>query len=184
MKQQSSIQDHLHAAARKIALLHIFFTVLYSLQTIIFHAAKVVTPEVTWWRWMAASALLFVAASLWMIARKRHLPVHIYQASLWLIILADLAFAAFNVYVQRGYASNSVILFLIPIVVAAAFASRSTLIGTALLASATYAATTVSYFHLNFNEGYLSELYGEMAINTGVFFLTALLLWASTHKHK
>lgn len=182
--KKSDILDHLHTTARKIALLHICFAVLYSVQTIVFHASKVVTSEVVWWRWLAACALLIIATCAWMLARKRHLPTHLYQSCLWIIIFADLAFAAFNVYIQRGYASNSVILFLIPIVVAAAFASRSALIGTALLSTATYAATTVSYFHLNFNEGYLSEMYAEIALNSGVFVLTAALLWVSMRKHQ
>lgn len=179
-----AIANHLHSAARKIAMLHIFFAVLYSLQTIVFHATKLITPEVIWWRWLAACTLLIVATCVWMLARKRHLPTNLYQSFLWIIICADLLFAAFNVYIQRGYASNSVILFMIPIVVAAAFASRSALMGTALLASSTYAATTVSYFQLNFNEGYLSEMYAEIALNSGIFVLTAALLWVSTHKHQ
>lgn len=184
MNKLNISQDHFHTAAQRVARLHIAFAALYGVQTIIFHATKVITPEVAWWRWLAVCALLVVAASTWMIALQRHAPINIYKSCLWLIIVADLAFAAFNVYIQRGYASNSVILFLIPIIVAATLASRSTLIGTALLATAVYAATTISYFQLNFNEGYLSELYGEIALSSGIFLLTAILLWTATHKHR
>lgn len=184
MKKVDHKQLHFHTAALRIAWLHILFVAIYSVQTVVFHASKITTTEVVWWRSLAACGLLAVAACVWMIARQRHLAANAYQICLGVLIIADLAFAAFNVYIQRGYASNSVVMFLVPIMVAAVFMSRSALIGTALLATATYAATAVSYFHLNFNEGYLSELYTEIALNMGIFLLTAGLLWAATHKHK
>lgn len=99
-----------------------------------------------------------------------------------MIIVADIAFATFNVYTQRGYASKAVLLYIIPIVVATALAKRSSILATALLVIAAYTTTAISYFVLNFNEGYMAELYGEIGFYSGVFLLIATLLWSTSHK--
>lgn len=182
MKKAEALHDHLHTATLRVARFHILFVALYVVQTIVFHASKLVTPEVLMWRWLAAAGLFTVAVLVWLVAKNRHLPASAYQAAIGAVIVADLAFAAFNVYIQRGYASNSAILFLIPIIVAAVFISRSALFATALLAIAVYSTTVISYFVLNFNEGYMSEMYSEIALNSGIFLLTAGLLWVTMHK--
>jgi hypothetical protein len=183
MSKKTDARDHLHSVAIKVAKFHFILAGLYIAQTVIFHASKVITPEVVLWRWYAVAALLATTTLVWLIVHDRHLTTSAYSWAIGAVIVVDLAFAAFNVYIQRGYASKSVVLFLIPIVVASALASRAALVGTALLAIATYTTTVVSYFVLNFNEGYMSEMYAEIGLYSGVFLLTAWLLWATNHNH-
>jgi len=183
MAQKSKAVDHLHAATLRIARWHFVYVGLFVLQTIIFHASKVITPELLLQRWVAAASLLVVTVLASLGAKHRGGPLG-YKAIISAVILADIAFAAFNVYTQRGYASKSVLLFVIPIVVAASLMSRSALFATALLAIAAYSTTAVSYFVLNFNEGYMSELYAEVGFYSGVFLMIAGLLWATIRKYR
>jgi hypothetical protein len=59
---------------------------------------------------------------------------------------------------------------------------RSALFATALLAIATYTTTAISYFVLNFNEGYMAELYGEVIFYSAIFVIVAAFLWSISHK--
>jgi hypothetical protein len=183
-KHQKQLLDHLRTASLRITRLHLVYVGLYVAQTIVFHASKVITPELLLKRWWAASGLAVVTIAAWFIAKHRATWGDLYRFAIWLVILADLAFAAFNVYTQRGYASKSVLLFVIPIVVAAALANKTALFTTAALAIVTYTTTAISYFVLNFNEGYLAELYAEIGLYSGLFLVTAALLWAVVPKHK
>ncbi len=165
-------------ATVSVARLHFVVLALFAIQTIIYHAAKVAVPEVIHERWLATSALLIVTAVVWYVAKNKVPQAQAIKGLLWVLIVADIAFAAFNVNLTRGYASNAVILFIIPILVAAIMRSRSALIATALLCVAVYGGTILNYFFQNFNEGYMSELYGELLLYAGLFLVTAHMLWA------
>lgn len=175
--------DHLHAATLRVAKFHYLYALLYVAQTIVFHASKVITPELLLQRWIAVAGLTVVTIVVWLLGRTNQLSASVYRSAISLLILADIAFAAFNVYTQRGYASKSVLLFIIPIIVASVFVNRAALFATAALAIATYTTTVVMYFVKNFNEGYMSEMYAEIGLYSGIFLITAGLLWATMHKH-
>lgn len=181
-KKQASV-DHLKTSTLKVARLHFVLVLLFAVQTIAYHASKLITPELLLKRWVAAAGLLLATIIVWLIAKHRSSRPISYQSAIGLLIVADIAFAAFNVYTQRGYASKAVVLFVIPIIVAGIFARRSILLATALLAIAAYTTTAICYFVLNFNEGYMSELYGEVAFYSAVFLLIAALVWTSSHKN-
>ncbi len=177
------VLDHLHTATLRISKFHFVYVLLFVAQTIVFHASKVITPELLLKRWVAVSGLVIVAILVWLLARSRPATTTAYHAAVGLLIAADIAFAAFNVYTQRGYASKSVFLFLIPIVVAVVLLNRSVLFATAALCVAVYSTTTIMYFVKNFNEGYMSEMYAELGFYSGLFLVVAGLLWATVHKH-
>lgn len=183
MKTHTAILDHLHAASLRVARFHIVYVLLFIAQTIVFHASKVITPELLLQRWVAVSSLAAVTIAVWLIARSKPTTTVIYKSAIGLLIIADIAFAAFNVYTQRGYASKSVLLFLIPIIVAAVLLNRSVLYAVAGLCAAVYSTTVVMYFVNNFNEGYMSEMYAEIGLYSGLFITVAALLWATIHKH-
>lgn len=183
MKNSTLIIDHLHAATLRVAKFHIVFALLYIAQTIVFHASKVITPDLLLKRWVAVSSLAAVAIVVWLIARSRPNTTAVYRTAIGLVLIADIAFAAFNVYTQRGYASKSVFLFLIPIIVAVVLLNRSVLFAIAGLCAAVYSSAVVMYFVNNFNEGYMSEMYAEIGLYSGLFFIVAALLWATIHKH-
>lgn len=175
--------DHLHAATLRVSKFHFVYVLLFVAQTVVFHASKVITPELLLQRWVAVSGLAVVTILVWLLSRARPATAGTYRIAISLLIAADIAFAAFNVYTQRGYASKSVFLFLIPIVVAVVFLNRSVLFATAALSIAAYSTVTVMYFVNNFNEGYMSEMYAELGFYSGLFLLVAGLLWATLHKH-
>lgn len=182
MKKHSLSLDHLHASTLRIGRFHYIYVALFVFQTIAYHASKLITPELLLKRWMAAAGLLAATVLVWLIAKNKCSDARVYEFAIGLIILADIAFAAFNVYTQRGYASKAALLFIIPIVVATALSRRSLVLATALLAVAAYTTTAISYFVLNFNEGYMSELYGEIGFYSGIFILIAAMLWSTSHK--
>lgn len=176
--------DHLHAATLRVTRFQFVYVLLFVVQTIVFHASKVITPELLLKRWYAAAGLAVVTTAVWLLARTKHTAGSIYHWAIGSLIVADIAFAAFNVYTQRGYASKSVFLFVIPIVLASVLISRSALFATALLAIIAYSTTVIAYFVRNFNEGYMSEMYAEIGFYSGLFIVIAGLLWATMHKHK
>lgn len=172
--------NHLHISALHSARFNFAYVALFAMQTIVFHATKVITPELLLKRWVGAAVLLVVTAIAWLIAKSGRRDAFNAQAALSLIIFADIAFAVFNTYTQRGYASKSVLLFIIPIVIAASFMNRAALLVTALLTVAAYTTTAIAYFVLNFNEGYMSEMYAEIGFYSALFVFLAGLLWSLT----
>lgn len=183
MAKHTAVIDHLHAASLRVARFHFIYVLLFVAQTVVFHASKVITPELLLKRWVAVAGLAIVTILVWLLARTQQSSQAAYRFAISALIVADIAFAAFNVYTQRGYASKSVLLFLIPIIVATVLLNRSVLFATAALAVAVYSTTVVMYFVNNFNEGYSSEMYGEIGLYCGLFLATAGLLWATIPKH-
>jgi hypothetical protein len=178
------IVNGLKPRAVRVAHIHFALVLLFSVQTIVYHTSKVITPDLLMKRWIATAALLVVATLVWYFSKTKITSVGAYRALIYTLILADIAFAAFNVYTQRGYASKSVALFIIPIFIAAVLVSRSALFAAALLSVAAYTTTAIMYFTLNFNEGYSAELYGEIGFYSALFLLIAGLLWTIIRKQK
>lgn len=178
-------QSWLRANVVKVASIHFVFVFAYMGQIVIYDAWKLITPQAVLERWIAAALLLTVNALVWYIARGRGLTTASYKKLIFLLITADIAMASFNVYTQRGMASRAVALYAIPIIVSAVLVSRSALLTTVCLSIAAYTTTAVSYFVLNFNEGYKIELYGEVASYCVLFVILAALLWTVVrHQHR
>lgn len=163
----------------RVAKIQLVLVLAYVAQIIAFDSAKLITPEVVLQRWYAVAGLSAATVGVWYIARSKATTLNHYKLLTWSLIFADIAFAAFNVYTQRGMASRSVALFFIPIIISAVLLSRSALFATASLCAIVYTTTAVAYFVNYFNEGYKIELYGEILFYSGLFFMTALLLWAT-----
>ena len=170
--------SELRIRTRKVATVHFLYIFAVAVQLIAFDAAKLIEPKVTMFRWIALSVILSVTTIVWYIARNRSSQPATYKWLILALITSDIAFASFNVYVQRGMASRAVMLYAIPIIVSAVIARKSAIMATALLCIAAYIGTTISYFVLNFNEGYKIELYGEIGFYCAIFIVIAMLLWA------
>lgn len=162
----------------RAAKLHFVLAVAYIAQIIAYDAAKLITPEIVLDRWYAVGALTAVAAVVWYLGRSQSNGLVTAKFLAWTLIAADIAFAAFNVYTQRGMASRAVVLFLIPIVVSSILLSRVALFATAILCAVAYTTVSIAYFVNNFNEGYKIELYGEILFYSAIFLTVASLLWA------
>jgi hypothetical protein len=93
-----------------------------------------------------------------------------------LLILADIGFAATNIYWERGMASRSVVLFAVPIITAATLRSRSILLAAAALSMVAYTTAAVRYFYQHYGEGYRVELWGNLLLYSAIFFVLGWLL--------
>lgn len=156
-----------------IVKLHFALIALIAGQTILYDASQLITPDIVLKRWIAISLLLAVNGVIWYLLRSRAGHELFNKGLVVLIVLTDIFYASFSVYTQRGMASRAVFMFVIPIIVAGLLLSRSALFATAILSIAAYSLSAVSYFVLNFNEGYKVELYGEVG-----FYSLAMLIIA------
>lgn len=147
----------------------LFFVVFTLLAFIVISDAwnLILREKIVWL--VGGSVLLFVVTVIiWMLAgtaKKSRVSTLSYRMALVasLVLLAGLF-----TYNERGMASTSTPLYVIPILVAATLRNRHILIGTALLSIATYFYSTVAYFNLNFNEGYRVELYSKLVLFIGL----------------
>lgn len=113
--------------------------------------------------------LLFIVSTVvWMLAstaKQSRSSSLFYRLAL---VVTLMVLAGLFTYNERGMASTSTPLYVLPILVAATLKNRHILIGTAFLSIATYLYTTVAYFNLNFNEGYRVELYSKLILFSGL----------------
>lgn len=157
---------------------HFVYAAALVAQIIIYDAWKLITPTMVMQRWLVAAVLLVVTTLAWYIAKSKPLANQTYRWLVAALVATDIFVASFLVYSQRGMASRAVLLYVIPLVTSAVLLSRSAILATAALSAAAYTSMAISYFVLNFNEGYKIELYGEVGFYTIVLFIVALLLCA------
>lgn len=174
------IQSHspLRARLRRLSAVHFLLLLAVVVQIIVFDAGKLIPPEVVLQRWVATGLLAAVVTGVWYAAHNRLGDEKTLKKLAGILIVSDIAFASFATYSQRGMASRAVVLFIIPIIVAAAINRRTAILATAFLCVAAYMGTCVAYFVLNFNEGYKLELYGETGFYAALFIIIGLLLWS------
>lgn len=177
-KPKVTLSEWLHTNLQRASVFHFLLLVGYGIQIVIYDASKVLTPEVVLRRWYALVGLLIVSGVVWYLAHNKGNDIATYKRLTFLLITADIAFASFNVYTQRGMASRAVILYTIPIVLSAILLSRAAIFATALFSAAAYLATAVAYFTYNFNEGYKAELYSEVLFYGFTFIVLAGILSA------
>lgn len=177
-------QNYLRNGLDKVCKLHFTLIGLFLAQIILYDASKLITPDVVLQRWFAVALLLVVTGSIWYFVKIRSGSTMLYKSSLVALIVSDIALASFFVYSTRGMASRAVLLYILPIIIAGLLLSRAALFATAIFCIAAYSLTAVSYFVLNFNEGYKVELYGEVGFYSLVFLITAGLIAAVLHPRK
>lgn len=174
-------QHWLHAGLSRVTKWHFALGVLLLGQTVIYDAWKLIAPKAVLNRWIAVSIFLVIILFCWAVTKSsKIISTRSYLVLAYLIIVADIALASFNIYTQRGMSSRAVALYFIPIIVASILKSRVALFLTAALAAIAYTSTAIAYFVLNFNEGYKIELYGEVGFYSMTFFIVAGLLWGVT----
>lgn len=184
LRNSKTHRSWLHSSVIKVAGIHFVLVFAYILQVMVYDAWKLINPETVLLRWIMAAFVLLVTTAVWYLAHSRVSSTSSYKMLVWALILADVSLASFNVYTQRGMASRAVALYAIPIAVSAVLASRAALLATATLCIAAYTTTAVSYFVLNFNEGYKIELYGEVGSYSFLFLILAALLWVAIRPHR
>lgn len=167
----------------KITKLHVLIGIFMAVQLIIYDASKLVTPEVLLKRWIYTGILVVVASICWYFARLNKQFSAIRNLA-WVLIMTDIIIGALLVYSQRGMASKAIILFILPILVAGALHRMGAIYLTAILAVVAYTISAISYFVLNFNEGYKTELYGEIIFYSSIILVISAMVWTLVkHKH-
>jgi hypothetical protein len=175
-KKSKSSNAWLQTAAVRVTRVHFLYILVYIVATVVFDSWNLYTHEAVGQLWTAAGILLVVNTIIWFQARQNYAHKSLYVFNILALILADIAFAAFNIWWQHGLASKSVMLFTVPIVTAAVLRSRSLLLGTTTLCAAVYSTVSVRYFFENYGEGYRIELWGTIGLYSAVFFVLALIL--------
>lgn len=169
----------------RLSSIHIIIAIIMSAQLIAFDAGKLVTPEIVLKRWVAVGILAVIAGICWFAARIKE-DDHNLKKFVWLLLITDIIFASWYVYLERGMASRSVMLYAIPIISSAILLRKGALYLTALISAIAYIVTTIAYFVLNFNEGYKLELYGEVLSRAALLIVFSALVWTvlrSKHNH-
>ncbi len=175
-KPPIAFRDWLRVSLIRVCRVHFLYLAAYAVVIIAFDASHVLTPDVVMRRWIAAALLFITTVGIWYLAHNKNNDIPTLKRLIFILIAADVAMASFNIYTQRGMASRAVFLFAIPILVSAILLNRAAIIATAALSAAAYIIAAVTYFTLNFNEGYKAELYGEVGFYCAMFFVFAGLL--------
>ena len=177
MSNKSTTVTHwLQTTAVRVTRVHFLYIAAYIAATVVFDSWNLYTHKAVSQLWTAAGLMLVLNTVLWYFARMKFAGTSVYITIIWFLILADIIFASYNVFWQRGLASKSVMLFAVPIVTAATLRSRSTLLAATTLCAAAYSTVSVRYFFQNYGEGFRVELWGTVGLYSAVFFVLALLL--------
>lgn len=168
--------DWLQTGLIRLCRIHFVIVGIFVAYIIASDATHLITPKLVFERWMMTILLLTGVSIIWYLARNNVKSSSYYRILISILITLDIALATFSIYTQRGMASRAVMLFAIPIATSAILLSRSALFLTATLSAATYAMAAVKYFYDFFNEGYKAELYIEVGLYCGVFFVLAAVL--------
>ena len=167
----------------RLARINFALLAAFAVFTIIFDGGNVITRERVYDRWMATGVLFIVFALFWIVVKKATSRNHVFAALLG-CVLAELCLAGFMTYWERGMASTSTLLYLVPIASIATAKSRTYTMGTALFATATYMIAATKYFYDFFNEGYRVQLYGEIFFYGAVFLITGWIIAGLAHAAK
>jgi hypothetical protein len=176
MAKPKPIANWLQATTVRVTRIHFVYIAAYMASIIVFDSWNLFTHPEIGNRWTAAAILLIINTVCWYLARIKFSNDTIYLVLVILIVLADIVFAATNVYWERGLASKAVALFAIPIVTAAVVRSRSTILAAATLSAAAYSTSAIRYYNLHYGESFRIELYGYVGLFCAVFFILAALL--------
>jgi hypothetical protein len=166
----------LQTTAVRVTRIHFVFVAFYLLSVVIFDTWNLYTHEATSQLWTAGGILLGVTALLWFISRLNSKNYWFYIAIVLVMIVADIIFASYLVWWQRGLYSKAIMLYTVPIVSAATLRSRSLLLATTTLCAAAYSTVSVRYFFAYYGLGYRVELWGTIGFFSAMLFVLALLL--------
>lgn len=167
----------------KVCRTHFVVALILAVQILLYHAWALITPQATLSRWVATAIFFVIVAIVWYKAKNASSDMNARQL-VFTLITADIALASYGVYTQRGMAARAVALYALPLIVASILASRSALLTTAAVCVAAYSVTALTYFVVNFNEGFKIELYGEVGFYSALIFVFAWLLWQVRSRHR
>lgn len=165
----------------RLVRVQLFYTLVFVASIIVLDAWNVVTQETILERWFIAVIMAVVTAGIWYASRQKSNQAWYYQLLISGFIVLNTMVATYSVYAQRGIASRSVFLYVIPIAMSVMLLSRAAIFATTTVAAALYALVCVNYFYLNPGQAYKAELYGELGFYIGLMYVVAALLWAISY---
>lgn len=175
-KTKITLTEWLRTSVLRLTRVHFFLIGAMCLQILFYDAWKLLAPEAVLQRWVVTLSLLIVVTIVWFLSHTQNSAAGTYRRLIFILVLADIIAAAIEVYLQRGMASRSVMLFAVPIISSAVLLNPTAIFATATFCVVAYVTAAVTYFVVHFNEGYKIELYGEVGFYSGVFFILAGLL--------
>lgn len=175
-KTKITLTDWLRSSLLCLTRVHFFFIAALSAQVLLFDAWKLISPEAVLQRWLVTLSLLAVVTIIWFLAHNQSSSATYNQRLIIILLLADIIAVGAEIYLQRGMASRAVMLYAVPIISSAVLLNPAAIFATATFAVVSYVTAAVTYFVVNFNEGYKIELYGEVGFYCGIFFVLAGLL--------
>ena len=155
-----------------------YFIGIFALALVIFDSGNLLTKDAVVDRWTALFIVFIVNTIAWFIGSQGTL--YSKKILTFLLSLVLLAFAGATTYWERGMASTSTILYVLPLLVMATLKNRHALLATTLLGIGTYALATVSYFNNFFNEGYRIQLWGSIILYSGSILVVTWLIMVLT----
>ena len=153
-----------------------FLLAVFALSIVIFDSGNLITRESVNERWLLLTGLFLVNTLAWYLASQKPNFFHRKHLGVYMLSFATLTFAGFLTYWERGMASTSTILYVVPLLIIATLKNRHALLGMAALAVGTYAFAAVKYFNDYFNEGYRIQLWGNLVLISGIIFTCAWLI--------
>lgn len=175
-KKTTNMNGWLQTNAVRMTRVHFVYAVAFLISIVIFDSGNLYSHDATKQLWTAGGVLLAFNVLVWFAARLKVSNYWYYAALVMILILADIIFASYLVWWQRGLYSKSVMLYTVPIITAASLRSRSILLAATTLSAATYSTISVRYFFQNYGLGYRIELWGDVFFFSAMFFVLALML--------
>ena len=172
-----------HTTLVKVSKIHVLIGLIFVGQIILYDSGQLITPDTVLQRWIVVSFFILSSAVVWYLARLNK-SAQVIKNLTWYLILVDILVASFYVYTTRGMASRAVLLFVIPILLAAVLRRKGVIYLTSALVVIAYTLTAVAYFVINFNEGYKLELYGEIGFYSLMLIATGWIAWALVRTKK
>lgn len=157
-----------------VSLAFLFFVALF---LGIGQAWKLQPPDVIQSQWIVfgISSLIFLA--IFTLSHKKKSKPSYYYILILGQIINYIVFVSYIIYAQRGMASPAVILYVIPVLFAAATRASWAVITTAFITGISYCLSVYKYFSDFPSEGYKAEMYGRMLF----YFLILMLVSRIIH---
>ncbi len=175
MTKNSKLSKKLRLDSTRAARTNFFIVVLVMIVTVIYDSGNLITKQSVSERWIAATLLLIVNLIIWYYVKYADKNYKIMYA-ISALVVAQIIFAGFIIYWERGMAATSTLLLALPIITIGVLRRRTLLLGTAALTAATYALVSVKYFNDFFNEGYRIQLWGNIVFYCSLCFIFAWMI--------
>lgn len=165
---------------RGLTKIHLYIGVAFVVSLLVFDAWKLITPDSSLLQWLMALVFVTVSVLVWIAGRFNEPMAHYYTRLVYYLVALDIVWASFEVYTQRGMSSRAVMLYALPIVTAAVFRNRRTLVWTSFFSILGYFLSATTYFRAYPSEGYKVELYGTIGFYGAMLAGLALIAWVTS----